>query len=37
MIPHGGIAITGQSQSQLGGGFQEGYDAPKGIDIIHCA
>ncbi|XP_050302833.1 uncharacterized protein LOC126740727 [Anthonomus grandis grandis] len=30
VIPAGGIAITGQSQSQLGGGFQEGIDAPKG-------
>ncbi|KAJ8917475.1 hypothetical protein NQ315_005522 [Exocentrus adspersus] len=30
VIPGGGIAITGQEQSQLGGGFQEGKDAPKG-------
>ncbi|XP_066150636.1 uncharacterized protein b6 [Euwallacea fornicatus] len=30
VIPSGGIAITGQIQNQLGGGFQEGYDAPKG-------
>ncbi|KAF7278111.1 hypothetical protein GWI33_008874 [Rhynchophorus ferrugineus] len=29
-IPSGGIAITGQVQSQLGGGFYEGRDAPKG-------
>ncbi|XP_030745056.1 uncharacterized protein LOC115874107 [Sitophilus oryzae] len=29
-IPSGGIAITGQVQSQLGGGFQEGKEAPKG-------
>lgn len=30
VIPAGGIAISGQEQSQLGGGFQEGKDAPKG-------
>lgn len=30
VIPSGGIAISGQEQSQLGGGFQEGKDAPKG-------
>lgn len=30
VIPAGGIAITGQEQSQLGGGFQEGKGAPKG-------
>ncbi|KAJ8971095.1 hypothetical protein NQ314_000877, partial [Rhamnusium bicolor] len=29
-VQGGGIAITGQEQSQLGGGFQEGIDAPKG-------
>lgn len=29
-IPGGGIAISGQSQTQLGGGFQEGAQAPKG-------
>ncbi|VEN53951.1 unnamed protein product [Callosobruchus maculatus] len=29
-IPGGGIAITGQEQAQLGGGFQEGKGAPKG-------
>ncbi|KAJ8975433.1 hypothetical protein NQ317_000169 [Molorchus minor] len=29
-IQGGGIAITGQEQSQLGGGFQEGHEAPKG-------
>lgn len=33
VIPSGGIAITGQAQSQLGGGFQEGYEAPKGTRI----
>ncbi|CAG9859038.1 unnamed protein product [Phyllotreta striolata] len=30
VIPGGGIAITGQEQRQLGGGFQEGVEAPKG-------
>ncbi|KAL1514175.1 hypothetical protein ABEB36_003474 [Hypothenemus hampei] len=30
VIPSGGIAITGQSQNQLGGGFEEGFEAPKG-------
>lgn len=30
VIPGDGIAITGQEQSQLGGGFQEGPEAPKG-------
>ncbi|XP_044268224.1 uncharacterized protein LOC123013625 [Tribolium madens] len=30
VIPSGGLAITGQQQTQLGGGFQEGKDAPKG-------
>lgn len=30
VISGGGIAITGQEQSQVGGGFQEGYAAPKG-------
>ncbi|XP_057670307.1 uncharacterized protein LOC130902300 [Diorhabda carinulata] len=30
VIPGNGIAITGQEQSQLGGGFQEGTQAPKG-------
>ncbi|CAG9823607.1 unnamed protein product [Phaedon cochleariae] len=30
VIPGRGIAITGQGQSQLGGGFQEGAEAPKG-------
>ncbi|KAK9869709.1 hypothetical protein WA026_003448 [Henosepilachna vigintioctopunctata] len=29
-IPGGGIAISGQEQTQLGGGFQEGEEAPKG-------
>lgn len=29
-IPDGGIAISGQEQTQLGGGFQEGPEAPKG-------
>ncbi|XP_044750564.1 uncharacterized protein LOC123310917 isoform X2 [Coccinella septempunctata] len=29
-IPGGGIAISGQGQTQLGGGFQEGAQAPKG-------
>lgn len=29
-IQGGGIAISGQEQSQLGGGFQEGKEAPKG-------
>ncbi|XP_028129164.1 uncharacterized protein LOC114325320 [Diabrotica virgifera virgifera] len=30
VIPGRGVAITGQEQSQLGGGFQEGAHAPKG-------
>lgn len=30
MIKGGGIAITGQEQRQLGGGFLEGEGAPKG-------
>ncbi|KAJ8935981.1 hypothetical protein NQ318_000851 [Aromia moschata] len=30
IIQGGGIAISGQEQSQLGGGFQEGEHAPKG-------
>ncbi|CAG9768601.1 unnamed protein product [Ceutorhynchus assimilis] len=30
VVPSGGIAITGQGQNQLGGGFQEGQSAPKG-------
>jgi len=30
VIKGGGIAITGQEQRQLGGGFLEGPDAPKG-------
>ena len=30
MIPGGGIAITGQEQQQLGGGFLEGKGSPKG-------
>ncbi|RZC33942.1 uncharacterized protein BDFB_004173 [Asbolus verrucosus] len=30
IIPSGGLAITGQQQSQLGGGFLEGDQAPKG-------
>ncbi|ERL92785.1 hypothetical protein D910_10093 [Dendroctonus ponderosae] len=34
VIPSGGIAITGQAQSQLGGGFQEGYEAPKGTAVF---
>ncbi|KAF2905881.1 hypothetical protein ILUMI_00293, partial [Ignelater luminosus] len=29
-IPSGGIAITGQEQTQYGGGFLEGVEAPKG-------
>lgn len=29
-IPGGGIAISGQGQTQLGGGFQEGAHAPQG-------
>ncbi|GLV37738.1 b6 [Carabus blaptoides fortunei] len=29
-IPSGGIAISGQEQTQFGGGFQEGAGAPKG-------
>lgn len=32
-IPAGGIAITGQEQTQYGGGFQEGAGAPKGNNI----
>lgn len=30
-VPAGGIGITGQEQTQTGGGFLEGEDAPKGI------
>lgn len=30
VIKGGGIAITGQEQKQLGGGFEEGPEAPKG-------
>ncbi|KAF5298309.1 hypothetical protein FQA39_LY11793 [Lamprigera yunnana] len=29
-IPSGGIAITGQEQTQYGGGFSEGVESPKG-------
>ncbi|KAK5646906.1 hypothetical protein RI129_005370 [Pyrocoelia pectoralis] len=29
-VPSGGIAITGQEQTQYGGGFLEGVEAPKG-------
>ncbi|KAL3282965.1 hypothetical protein HHI36_006123 [Cryptolaemus montrouzieri] len=29
-IPAGGIAVSGQEQTQLGGGFLEGAEAPKG-------
>lgn len=29
-VPGGGIAITGQEQNQIGGGFLEGDFAPKG-------
>lgn len=35
IIPGGGIAITGQEQSQTGGGFQEGLAAPKGKTILN--
>lgn len=30
MIKGGGVAISGQEQRQLGGGFLEGPDAPEG-------
>lgn len=30
VIPSGGVAITGQEQTQLGGGFTEGQESPKG-------
>ena len=30
VIKGGGIAISGQEQRQLGGGFLEGEDAPQG-------
>ncbi|XP_017775430.1 PREDICTED: uncharacterized protein LOC108561848 [Nicrophorus vespilloides] len=29
-VPAGGVAISGQQQSQIGGGFLEGKDAPRG-------
>ena len=35
LIKGGGIAITGQEQRQLGGGFLEGEGAPKGEKNIH--
>lgn len=34
MIPSEGIAITGQEQRQLGGGFLEGKDSPKGTNKL---
>lgn len=34
IIKGGGIAISGQEQRQLGGGFLEGEGAPQGVNIF---